>query len=70
MVATTGSPDALRVTLVDDGAARPSFAADGADVAIFTVEVIDKQGAVVTDACVPLVFSVKDAGSMLLFNVS
>jgi beta-galactosidase len=64
LVATTGSPDALRVTLVDDGAARPSFAADGADVALFTVEVIDKQGAVVTDACVPLVFSVKGPGSV------
>ena len=62
-VSTTGSPYALRVTIVEDGAGKP-FAADGADVAIFTIEVIDKNGNLVTDACIPLVFSVNGPGSV------
>lgn len=55
-VATTGAPAALRVSLVEVGPA--TYAADGQDVAIFTVEIIDAAGALVTSARSPLVFTV------------
>ena len=56
LVATTGAPAAVRVTLVQVGA--PTYAADGADVAIFTAEVVDAAGAVVPDACPLLTYTV------------
>ena len=55
-VATTGPPAAVRITIVDIG--LPTYEADGQDVAIFTVSVVDAAGALVTDACVPLTFTV------------
>ena len=48
VVATTGAPAAIVVTVVSVGA--PTYAADGQDVAIFTVQIVDAAGAVVTNA--------------------
>jgi len=56
VVATTGAATALVVSIVSVGA--PTYAADGQDVAIFTVQVVDAAGAVVTDARPQLTFSV------------
>ena len=48
--------------LTDVGPA--TYKADGADVAIFTVEVVDAAGVVVPDACVPLTFTTSGPGSV------
>lgn len=65
-VATTGAPAALRVTLVDVG--PPTYAADGSDVAIFSVEVVDAGGALVPSARVPLTFAVS-SGPGVIYGV-
>ena len=49
VVATTGAPAAVRVTLTAAGES-PTYAADGADVALFEVAVVDAAGAVVPNA--------------------
>ena len=56
VVATTGAAAALLVTPVAIGTAP--LAADGADVALFTGQVVDAAGALVPDACPPLTFAV------------
>ena len=56
VVATTGSAAALVVTVVSVG--PPTYAADGQDVAIFTVQVVDAAGAVVPNACPMLTYTV------------
>lgn len=48
-VATTGEPAQLRLS-----AERTSIAADGRDVSVLTVEVLDKKGRRVPTACVPV----------------
>ncbi len=55
-VSTTGAAAAIQVTPVQVGSS--SYAADGQDVALFTVAIVDSQGAVVPDACVQLTFSI------------
>ena len=49
VLATTGAPAAVRVTLTAAGKS-PTYAADGADVALFEVAVVDAAGAVVPNA--------------------
>ena len=48
-VATTGAADSIRVTVVDISD-RP-YAADGLDVALFEVAIVDSKGVVVPDFC-------------------
>ena len=55
-VATTGAPASLQVSLVNVGAA--TYAADGQDVALFTVAILDAKGAVVPNANNVLTFTV------------
>jgi beta-galactosidase len=62
VVATTGAPAALRVTPVAVGA--PTYAADGQDVALFTVEVVDAAGAVVPNANPLITFTVAGPGAV------
>ena len=62
VVATTGAPAALRVTPVAVGA--PTYAADGQDVALFTVEVVDAAGAVVPNASPRITFTVAGPGAV------
>ena len=56
VVATTGAAAAIVVTLVDVGA--PTFAADGQDVAIFTITIVDAAGSVVPNARHMLTYSI------------
>ena len=56
VVATTGPAAALVVTIVSVG--LPTYAADGQDVAIFTVAVVDASGAVVPNACPMLTYTI------------
>ena len=56
VVATTGPAAALVVTVVSIG--PPTYAADGQDVAIFTVQVVDASGAVVPNARHMLTYTV------------
>lgn len=62
-VATTGPPAALRVTVEPVGA--PTYAADGADAALFTVAVVDAAGAVVPNALNRLTFTVSGPGAVI-----
>ena len=62
-VFTTGPPVALRVTC-DAGSA--AIAADGADVALVRVEVVDAGGNVVPDASPLLTFTVTSPGGELI----
>jgi beta-galactosidase len=55
-VATTGPPVGIVVTPVAIGA--PTYAADGADVAIFTVTIVDAAGAMVPNARHLLTFTI------------
>lgn len=55
VVATTGAPAAIRVTLTAAGA-QPTYAADGHDVALFDVAIVDAAGAVVPNANLNLTY--------------
>jgi len=61
-LARTGPPAALRVSC-DAGSA--AIAADGADVALVRVEVVDAAGALVPDASPPLVFTASAGGEIV-----
>lgn len=61
-VATTGAPAALQVTVVAIGS--PVYAADGQDVALFNVAVVDAAGNVVPNALNMLNFSVSGPGTI------
>jgi beta-galactosidase len=56
VVATTGAAASINVSIVDIGSS--TFAADGQDVAIFTITILDANGNVVPDACNALTFSI------------
>jgi len=62
-VATTGPPAGVRVTIEPVGA--PTYAADGADVALFTAAVVDAAGAVVPNARNRLTFTVTGPGACI-----
>ena len=59
-IATTKS--AAKVVLKAD---RPTFAADGCDVCVVTIEVQDQKGAIVPDACPMLSFRLEGEGHIL-----
>jgi beta-galactosidase len=59
-VETTGAPAAVRAT-----ADRTELRADGEDVAVVTVAVVDAQGRVVPTASVPVAFTLAGAGRIL-----
>jgi beta-galactosidase len=61
-VSTTGAPAALRVS-TEPG--HDVIAADGFDVSLVRVEVIDAAGAVVPDASPPLVYSASAGGEII-----
>ena len=56
IVATTGPAYAINVSIVEIGPS--TFAADGQDVALFTITIVDANGNVVPDACNTLTFSI------------
>ena len=56
VVATTGAPAALRVTLTAAG--TPTYAADGLDVALFEIAVVDAAGALVPNANPTLTYAI------------
>ncbi|MDE6342994.1 MAG: DUF4982 domain-containing protein, partial [Muribaculaceae bacterium] len=59
-VETTGAPAAISLS-----ADRTAIAADGADVAVITVSVLDKKRRTVPDACVPLEITLEGEGTIL-----
>ena len=63
-VATTGPAAALVVSVETVGAS--TYAADGQDVAIFAVKIVDAAGAVVPDACHKLTFAIASGAGTII----
>ena len=63
IVATTGAAAAIMISPVNIGSS--TYAADGQDVALFTITIVDANGVVVPDACNALTFTISSGPGVI-----